>query len=76
MWPRLWFGDGGSLDLPKVEREQMAAFEASWKGYARVEWLATPKGRLDRIIPQNLILQVHNANARTPPKHARGRNVT
>jgi hypothetical protein len=76
MWPRIWFGDGGSLDLPKVERDQMAAFEEAWKGYAKVEWLATPKGRLDRLLPQTLPMQVHNANARSPSKHARRRNVT
>lgn len=76
MYPRIHFGDGGTLDLPYVKAEDEAAFEESWRGYARVEWLATPKGRLDRLLPQSLVRQVHNQNARTPPKHGRRRNVT
>ena len=62
-YPRLHFGDGGTLDLAFTEDE--AALEARWKGLAGVEWLLSPKGRLDRALPQTLPRLVHNANARS-----------
>jgi len=73
-WPRLWFPDGGILDLEFTEDE--AGTEARWRGVAKVEWLSSPKGRLDRWLPQTLLRQVRNQNARSPSKHRRRRNVT
>ena len=51
-WPRLHFGDGGTLDLQSpVPEWQMAEVEAEWRAiHVRVEWLHSYKGRLDRAL--------------------------
>jgi hypothetical protein len=66
-YPRLWFGDGGHLDLPQlIGDENVAAYEAEWRAHhVRVEWLVSPHGRLDRVLPQTLERIVHNANVRS-----------
>lgn len=76
-YPRIHRASGDVFDLPFVEPDAEEAYELEWrKVYARVEWLASPKGRLDRWLPQTLPRQVHNANARSHSKHPNTRNVT
>lgn len=55
-WARLHFGDGGTLDLttpvPDTERE---AFEDKWRAaHVWVEWMKTPRGRLDHLLAADL----------------------
>ena len=51
LWPRLHFGDGGTLDLEPVSEWDREAVEAEWRAvHVRVEWLRSPKGRLDRAL--------------------------
>lgn len=66
-YPRLWFPDGGRLDLyEKVAPDDSEEYEAGWRrAGVRVEWLLTPKGRLDRLLPQTLPRLAHNANIRS-----------
>ena len=76
-YPRIHFGGGGTLDLGYVPPEAEAAFEQEWRAvHCRVEWLATPKGRLDPMLPQTLPRIVHNANARSHSQPRERRNVT
>lgn len=64
-YARVWFADGGHLDLSYVAPESSEEHERAWREVgARVEWLLSPKGRLDRTLPQTLPRIVHNANAR------------
>ena len=51
-WPRLHFGDGGTLDLTApVPAWQEAEVEAEWRAvHVEVEWLRSYKGRLDRAL--------------------------
>jgi hypothetical protein len=65
-YPRIHLGNGDSFDLPFVPPDEESAYELRWrKAHARVEWLASPKGRLDRILPQTLPRITANANARS-----------
>jgi hypothetical protein len=66
-YPRLRFRDGGQLDLDRVIGDvQVADFEDAWrKAGVRVEWLRSPHGRLDNVLPQTLERLVHNANVRS-----------
>jgi hypothetical protein len=51
IYPRLRFGDGGTLDLEPVEDFEAEAVEAEWRAvHVKVEWLRSPKGRLDRAL--------------------------
>lgn len=71
-YPRLWFPDGGHLDLPTwVKPEHSEAFEERWRPI-RVEWFLSPKGRLDRLLPQTLPRLVHNANVRSWNERQKG----
>ena len=49
MWARLRFGDGGKLDLLRPINEwDQDRFEREWRAvHVRVEWLRSPRGRLD-----------------------------
>lgn len=51
-WARLHFGDGGTLDLTEgIEELLREDFEREWrKVNVRVEWLHSPRGRLDRAM--------------------------
>lgn len=66
-YPRLWFSDGGHLDLPRVVPDsEVAEYTAGWRAVGvRVEWLRSPHGRIDAVLPQTLLRQVHNANVRS-----------
>lgn len=66
-YPRLWWRDGTHLDLTEIVPDQeAAAFVKRWQGYhVRVEWLLSPHGRLDLVLPQTLERIVHNANVRS-----------
>ena len=70
-YPRLWWRDGTHLDLPdKVSPLASEAFEERWRPMgARVEWLMSPRGRLDRVLPQTLERLAHNANVRSWVEH-------
>jgi hypothetical protein len=51
LWPRLHFGDGGTLDLNPIQEYEREAVEAEWRAvHVRVEWLHSPKGRLDKAL--------------------------
>ncbi len=51
LWPRLHFNDGGTLDLEPVSEWDRELVEAEWRErHVRVEWLRSPKGRLDRAL--------------------------
>jgi len=65
-YPRIHFGGGGTVDLDFVASESEERFEQAWRAvHCRVEWLQTPRGRLDHLLPQTLPRLVHNANARS-----------
>lgn len=66
-YPRLWFGDGFHFDASElVPDDQVAEYEKRWRRvHVRVEWLTSPHGRLDRVLPQNIQRQVRNANTRS-----------
>jgi hypothetical protein len=51
-WPRLRFTDGGKVDLDRlVPYWEQDAFAAEWRAIGvKVEWLLTPKGRLDAAL--------------------------
>ena len=52
LWPRLRFGDGGSVDLDPVSDWDVGHVERHWKAVGvKVEWLRTPEGRLDHLLP-------------------------
>lgn len=52
LWPRLRFGDGGSVDLAPVSEWDVPRVEAEWRRVSvKVEWLQTPGGRLDHLLP-------------------------
>jgi hypothetical protein len=70
-FPRLWFGDGGHLDLPQpIGDEDVTAFEERWRAvHVRVEWLRSPRGRLDQVLPQTLERIAHNQNVRSRREH-------
>lgn len=70
-YPRLWWRGGGHLDLPIVVPDaEVEGFERGWRTvYARVEWLRSPRGRIDQALPQTLERTVHNANVRSWRKH-------
>lgn len=72
-YPRLWFGDGGSLDLREwISPDESELYEKRWREHGvRVEWFLSPKGRLDRVLPQTLPRLVHNANIRSWAEHKR-----
>ena len=74
MWARLHFPDG-TLDIEREVTDE-AAFEARWRGVAKVEWLASPHGRLDHLLPQTLPRIVRNANARSPFRRGPVRHMT
>ena len=76
-YPRIHRGNGDTFDLPFVEPEREASFEKEWReAHCRVEWLLSPKGRLDRWLPQTLPRQVANSNARSYRSTRNRRNVT
>jgi hypothetical protein len=51
LWPRLRFGDGGTLDLEPVSEWDRELVEAEWRAvHVKIEWLRSPKGRLDRAL--------------------------
>jgi hypothetical protein len=51
LWPRLHFPDGGTLDLAPVSEWDREIVEQRWRAVnVRVEWLRSPKGRLDRAL--------------------------
>lgn len=66
-YPRLWWRSGIHLDLSQpVADADVAAFEQRWREhYVRVEWMRSVKGRLDRVLPQTLLREVHNQNVRS-----------
>src|SRR5699024_9423149 len=71
-YPRLWFPDGGHLDLlVRIDPDDSEAYEAWWRP-VRVEWFLSPKGRLDRALPQTLPRLVHNANIRSWVERRKG----
>jgi hypothetical protein len=61
-YPRLWFADGGHLDLDRVVTDaDVPEFEARWRAAGcRVEWLRSPHGRLDGVLPQTIERIVRN----------------
>jgi hypothetical protein len=51
LWPRLHFSDGGKLDLDPVSEWDREIVEKEWRAvHVRVEWMRSPKGRLDRAL--------------------------
>ena len=70
-YPRLWFPDGGRHDmLQRVSPDDSEEYERRWReAGVRVEWLLSPRGRLDRVLPQTIPRLVHNANIRSHRKH-------
>ena len=70
-YPRLWWRSGGHLDLPFVVPDpEVADFERKWREvYVRVEWLRSPRGRIDQVLPQTLLREVHNQNVRSWREH-------
>lgn len=62
-YPRLWFGDGGHLDLSRpIPDAEVEDFEKGWREqHVRVEWLRSPHGRLDAVLPQTVERLVRNA---------------
>ena len=52
MWARLRFGDGGRLDLLRpISEWDQDRFERRWNAaHVRVEWLLSPRGRLDAAL--------------------------
>lgn len=51
-WARLHFGNGDTLELVEPIHEwRMDEFERRWREvHVRVEWLWSPRGRLDHIL--------------------------
>jgi hypothetical protein len=51
-YPRLRFSDGAKVDLDQlVPYFEQAGVEAEWRAAGvKVEWLLTPKGRLDAAL--------------------------
>ena len=70
-YPRLWWTDGTHQDvLRRVSPDASEDYEAKWNAVGvKVEWLLSPRGRLDRVLPQTLPRLVHNANARSGREH-------
>ena len=51
LWPRLHFRNGLKVDLEQVSEWDRELIEAEWRAvHVRVEWLRSPKGRLDRAL--------------------------
>lgn len=73
-YPRLWFRDGGHLDLDRFVRDQgVADFEERWRSVGvRVEWMVSRHGRLDRVLPQTIERLRHNQNVRSWAEHEMG----
>lgn len=65
-YPRLWFPDGQRVDiLRKIAPEDSEEYERKWKAAGvLVEWLLSPRGRLDRALPQTLPRLAHNGYVR------------
>jgi len=77
-YPRLWFPDGWSADMEQaVPDERVAEYEAGYRKYGvRVEWLTSPHGRLDNVLPKTLERLTHNQNVRSWVRARDRRNVT
>lgn len=73
-YPRLWWRSGGHLDFQFVVPDaEVADFEEKWRAvYVRVEWLRSPRGRIDQVLPQTIERTVHNANVRSWREHGKG----
>ena len=66
-YPRFWRRDGTHWDGTElVPDEAVPEFEARWReAHVRIEWLLSPKGRLDRALPQTLERLARNQNVRS-----------
>lgn len=73
-YPRLWFRDGGHLDLERfVPDAGVAEYMEQWRRHGvRVEWMMSRHGRLDRVLPQTLERLAHNAQTFAWRKHKSG----
>lgn len=70
-YPRLWRRNGDHWDgLRLVPDAEVEEYEAGWRAvHVRVEWLRSPHGRLDAVLPQTLLRDVHNQNVRSWAEH-------
>ena len=61
-YPRFWLRSGDHWDgLTPVADADVAAFEEGWRQvHVRVEWLRSPRGRIDHLLPQTIQRYVHN----------------
>lgn len=73
-YPRLWRRNGDHWDgLRLVPDDEVAEYEAGWReAHVRVEWLRSLHGRLDGVLPQTLLRDVHNQNVRSWVRAHRG----
>lgn len=75
-YPRFWHRSGEHWDgLTPVPDAEVPEYEAGWRAVGvRVEWLRSPHGRLDAVLPQTVERYVHNAQTFGWRKH--GTRVT
>lgn len=66
-YPRLWRRNGDHWDgLRLVPDDQVTDYEAAWREvHVRVEWLRSPHGRIDHLLPQTILRDAANQNVRS-----------